>query len=136
MDGDKMFPGGWNNNFPDLTPDGKKKAKAFTRTQKPPKYYFIDFGLSRQYDTSETDPLEEPIMGGDRTVPEFKTDKELCNPFHTDIYYIGNMIREYIIEVSAIMLGLGTLTQLWRALGNRDRVQGSFWNGFPQTADC
>ncbi|TFK57847.1 hypothetical protein BDN72DRAFT_782802, partial [Pluteus cervinus] len=78
--------------------DGTRRAKAFTRTQRPPKYYFIDFGLSRQYDASETNPLEEPIMGGDRTVPEFKTDKEMFNPFHTDIYYIGNMIREYIIE--------------------------------------
>ncbi|TFK74300.1 kinase-like protein [Pluteus cervinus] len=102
MDGDEMFPKGWNHNFPELTPDGKKRVKAFTRTQKPPKYYLIDFGLSRQYDASETNPLEAPIMGGDRTVPEFKTGKELVNPFHTDIYYIGNMIREYIIEGTEI----------------------------------
>ncbi|TFK74330.1 hypothetical protein BDN72DRAFT_81540 [Pluteus cervinus] len=98
MDGDDLFPEGWNHRYPELTPDGEKRAKAFTRTQKPPKYYFIDFGLSRQYDPSETNPLEPPIFGGDKTVPEFQTNKETSNPFHTDIYYIGNMIREYIIE--------------------------------------
>ncbi|TFK74323.1 hypothetical protein BDN72DRAFT_744001, partial [Pluteus cervinus] len=98
MNGDELFPEGWNHNFPELTPDGEARAKAFTRTQKPPRYYLIDFGLSRQYDASETNPLEPPIFGGDKTVPEFQTDEETFNPFHTDIYYIGNTIREYIIE--------------------------------------
>ncbi|TFK74326.1 hypothetical protein BDN72DRAFT_760068 [Pluteus cervinus] len=98
MDGDDLFPEGWNHRYPELTPDGETRARTFTRTEKPPKYHFIDLGLSRQYDPSETNPLEPPIFGGDKTVPEFQTNQELFNPFHTDIYYIGNMIREYIIE--------------------------------------
>jgi hypothetical protein len=48
-------------------------ARHFTRTQRPPKYYLIDFGLSRKYDPSETNPREIPILGGDKEVPEFKT---------------------------------------------------------------
>jgi hypothetical protein len=48
-------------------------ARHFTRTQRPPKYYFIDCGLSRKYDPSETNPREIPILGGDKEIPEFKT---------------------------------------------------------------
>ncbi|TFK74325.1 hypothetical protein BDN72DRAFT_81534 [Pluteus cervinus] len=39
MDGEDFFPEGWNQRFPSLTPDGTRRAKAFTRTQRPPKYY-------------------------------------------------------------------------------------------------
>ncbi|TFK74313.1 hypothetical protein BDN72DRAFT_81236 [Pluteus cervinus] len=98
MDGEQMFPEGWNHFSGDITPRGEKHTTFFTRTQRPPKYYIIDFGLSRQYDPSDTNPLEKPIIGGDKTVPEFQTDKELFNPFHTDIYYMGNLIRRYIME--------------------------------------
>ncbi|KAL4247870.1 hypothetical protein ABKN59_007476 [Abortiporus biennis] len=46
-----------NRNF-------KGKAKHFTRTARPTKYYFIDFGLSRQYNPDDGPPLEYPIFGG------------------------------------------------------------------------
>ncbi|TFK74320.1 hypothetical protein BDN72DRAFT_893294 [Pluteus cervinus] len=98
MDGDEMFPEGWNHFLGRLTPQGKPHRTFFTRTQKPSKYYLIDFGLSRRYDPSDPDPLERPILGGDRTVPEFQTGKESFNPFRTDIYYVGNLIRRYIME--------------------------------------
>ncbi|TFK74308.1 kinase-like protein [Pluteus cervinus] len=98
MDGDELFPDGWNPKFASLLPNGEKFTKVFTRTQLPPKYYLIDFGLSRRYDPSDPNPLEEPVFGGDRTVPEFKTGKEAYNPFQTDIYYMGNMIRRLITE--------------------------------------
>ncbi|TFK74314.1 hypothetical protein BDN72DRAFT_813212 [Pluteus cervinus] len=98
MDGDEMFPGGWNAVRGRTTPRGQKHANIYTRTQRPPRYYFIDFGLSRCFDPSDTNPLAEPIFGGDRTVPEFKTNKGAFNPFQTDIYYIGNTIREFIMK--------------------------------------
>ncbi|TFK74321.1 hypothetical protein BDN72DRAFT_833673 [Pluteus cervinus] len=98
MDGDELFPDGWNQRYANLTPEGEEHTNVFTRTQRPPKYYFIDFGLARRYDPSDPNPLEEPIFGGDRTVPEFKTNKESFNPFHTDIYYAGNTIRRFITE--------------------------------------
>ncbi|TFK74338.1 hypothetical protein BDN72DRAFT_833692 [Pluteus cervinus] len=98
MEGTELFPDGWHQEFGHLLPDGQRQTTVFTRTQRPPKYYLIDFGLSRRYDPSDPNPLEEPIYGGDRTVPEFDTDEEVFNPFRTDIYYLGNMIRKYIIE--------------------------------------
>ncbi|TFK74337.1 hypothetical protein BDN72DRAFT_955946 [Pluteus cervinus] len=101
MDGDELFPDGWHQLFGYMLPGGQRQTTVITRTQRPPKYYLIDFGLSRRYDPSDPNPLEEPIYGGDRTVPEFDTDKEAFNPFQTDIYYLGNMIRKYIIEGKA-----------------------------------
>ncbi|TFK74344.1 hypothetical protein BDN72DRAFT_813280 [Pluteus cervinus] len=100
MEGDKLCPGGWHHRDRRRAPDGRTWAKFFTRTQCPPKYYFIDFGLSCQYDPSEENPLEPGVMGGDKTVPEFKTSATLFNPFHTDIYTMGNLIREHFIEGS------------------------------------
>ena len=69
------------------------KAKHFTRTQRPPKYYFIDFGISRRYHPSDANPREIPIWGGDKLVPEFQNSNEPRDPFPTDVFYIGNTIR-------------------------------------------
>ncbi|KAI0786622.1 kinase-like domain-containing protein [Abortiporus biennis] len=81
-----------NRNF-------KGRAKHFTRTARPTKYYLIDFGISRQYDPQDSSPLELPIFGGDKSVPEFIADcTKPYNPFHTDIYYVGNMIRETFLN--------------------------------------
>ncbi|KAJ7140502.1 kinase-like domain-containing protein [Mycena crocata] len=79
------------------------RAKFYTRTQKPPKYYLIDFGLSRMYETRHPPPLEDPILGGDKSVPEFRFSEdgdppEACDPFPTDVYYLGNMIRVDFLE--------------------------------------
>lgn len=101
MDG-TMYPEGWHplwrSRRADLHP--KLPLKVYTRRQRPPKYYLIDFGLSRRYSPEDQWPLEEIIKGGDRSVPEFQGSGEPCNPFPTDIYYVGNMIRMKFMEVS------------------------------------
>lgn len=77
-----------------------KDIRPYTRTARPVKYYFTDFGLSRRYSPDEKNPLEVPILGGDRTVPEFQNDHYTPrNPFHTDVYYMGNLIRTEFMEV-------------------------------------
>jgi hypothetical protein len=75
-------------------------AKYLTRTERPPKYYLIDFGISSQFDPSDGPPLERPVVGGDKTVPEFKKSISTYNPFPTDVYYLGNMIREQFLQVN------------------------------------
>ncbi|KAJ6538807.1 kinase-like domain-containing protein [Mycena vulgaris] len=98
MDGSKMFPDGFHPMSPKLKRDFYSgRARFYTRTQRPPKYYLIDFGLSRRYETRNPPPLEPPIRGGDKSVPEFRFNKdgdppEPCHdPFPTDIYYLGKM---------------------------------------------
>lgn len=93
----------------------KGDAKFYTRTARPTKYYITDFGLSRRYRPGEKDPLEHIIVGGDRTAPEFKNNPSIpINPFPIDVYYLGNMIRMYFMEVRVPSLtpGLYSLTPL------------------------
>ncbi|KAI0040925.1 hypothetical protein FA95DRAFT_1646111, partial [Auriscalpium vulgare] len=75
-------------------------AKSYTRTQRPPRYYLIDFGLSRYYDPEDGPPLDVVRRGGDKSAPEFH-DYPNCpphNPFPTDIYYLGNLLREDFMQ--------------------------------------
>jgi serine/threonine protein kinase len=102
-DGASLYPDGhhphplYNNRKPDFT----GQAKHFTRTQVPPKYYWIDFGISNKYDLSSTaTPSEDRIWGGDRTVPEYVDYKGPCNPFPIDVYYVGNLIKTNFVDVS------------------------------------
>ena len=123
MDGRPLYPHGHHPVRRNRSIDGLYEATALSRTEHPVRYYYIDFGLSRKYDASETNPLEAPIIGGDRTVPEFqKDDGRPCNPFPTDIYYLGNMIREDFMQVCFIsalrlrLLGFIIAELLWLRL--------------------
>ena len=73
-----------------------------TRTSRPPRYYIIDFGMSRRYSPDDLYPIETAPDGGDRTVPEFNSswDSVEHDPFAVDIYCVGNVIQEYILDVS------------------------------------
>ncbi|PIL35983.1 hypothetical protein GSI_01643 [Ganoderma sinense ZZ0214-1] len=78
--------------------DFKRRVRRFSRTERPIKYYYIDFGISRKYAPDEDSPLEDIIVGGDKSVPEFEGTDEPQNPFWTDIYYLGNLIRIGFLE--------------------------------------
>jgi len=101
VDGSKMFPDSYHPMEPDLKRDYSGRARYYTRTQRPPKYYIIDFGISRRYALGDETPLEPPIWGGDKSVPEFHKSTNPCDPFPTDMYYIGNLIRKDFLESKA-----------------------------------
>jgi hypothetical protein len=96
FDPSEMYPDGFHPTKPDRTRDFKGKAKRYTRIQRPPFYYLIDFGLSRQYLSREE--LDEPLRGGDKSAPEHQNGT-WCNPFRTDIYYLGNLVRQEFMRV-------------------------------------
>src|SRR6266404_6644987 len=93
-----MYPNGFHPVKNNRNRNFKGTAKAYTRTQRPPVYYLIDFGLSRQY--ISRDAMDEPLRGGDKSAPEHQLKKR-CNPFQTDIYYIGNLVRQEFIKASS-----------------------------------
>lgn len=86
-----MYPHGYHPTQINRNRDFNGRARRYTRTQRPPRYYLIDFGLSRQYHSR--DALDEPLRGGDKSAPEHRSGTR-CNPFHTDIYYLGNLVRQ------------------------------------------
>jgi hypothetical protein len=104
FDPSEMYPQGFHPTQMDRSRDFKDRAKRYyTRTQRPPRYYLVDFGLSRQY--RSRNELEVPRRDGDKSVPEHRNDT-LCNPFYTDIYYLGNVVRQEFIQVSLTMVTL------------------------------
>ncbi|KAG2110348.1 uncharacterized protein F5147DRAFT_690259 [Suillus discolor] len=98
MDG-RMFIDAWHPSDQYMSEDFKRPARHRTRTQSPPRYYYIDFGISRKYDASNTNPLEIPIYGGDKGVPEFaEAYTKPWNPFPTDVWYLGHAIQETFLD--------------------------------------
>ncbi|KZT10865.1 uncharacterized protein LAESUDRAFT_721252 [Laetiporus sulphureus 93-53] len=100
MDPHPLFPDMYHPRVIDWSRDLDHPARHYSRTARPTRYYFIDFGLSRKYRPDDGPPREPPIHGGDKSVPEFKESNEPCDPFPTDVYYIGNMIREDFLQRS------------------------------------
>ena len=106
MDPSQLYPDGYHPRKVNRTRDFKGKARHFTRTQRPPKYYLIDFGISRKYNPADGPPLEDPILGGDKTVPEYNRSDDPCDPFPVDVYYAGNLLRRDFLDVRVDFLPL------------------------------
>ena len=79
--------------------DFRRNVSWVTRTAAPTKYYYVDFGISCQYPADCVHPLEYRTWGGDRSVPEFQRSEGPFDPFPTDIYYLGSVIREEFTSV-------------------------------------
>jgi len=99
LDPSDMYPESFHPVAINRSKDFRKKAKKYSRTRHPPRYLLIDFGLSRQYDPANGLPLDEPLRGGDKSAPEHQDRVTPCNPFPTDIYYLGNLVKMQFVQV-------------------------------------
>ncbi|KAN0084563.1 Protein kinase-like domain containing protein [Tylopilus felleus] len=98
VDPEKLYLDAFHPSSTLMKRDFSGYARYKSRTERPPRYFLIDFGLSRRYDPSVAQPLEAPIWGADKEVPEFQNSNAPCNPFPTDVFYIGNTIRKDFVE--------------------------------------
>ncbi|KAJ7455661.1 hypothetical protein B0H11DRAFT_2161022 [Mycena galericulata] len=71
-----IYPDGFHPVHPRKEPSYEWSARTITRTECWPRYYLIDFDV---------------ILGGDKSPPEH--DNTACNPFPTDIYFLGNLLK-------------------------------------------
>lgn len=101
MDPSRLYPDPFHPVARDKRRDWKGKARHSTRTQTAPMYYLIDFGLSHRYTPEEEPPLWLASPGGDKSAPEHHRSlwDTPCDPFPTDVYYLGNMVRRMFINV-------------------------------------
>ncbi|KAJ6555187.1 hypothetical protein DFH09DRAFT_1493362 [Mycena vulgaris] len=102
MDVQHLYPRRFHPQFQSKPLDYEGTLKHFTRTQAPVKYYLIDFGISLRFDPAQTDSrVALPIIGADKTVPEFEEggNRYPVDPFATDIYYLGNLIRSQFLDI-------------------------------------
>ena len=109
LDPSNMYPGSFHPADIERSKDYRRKAKWYSRTQRPTRYLLIDFGLSRRYDPANGPPLERPLRGGDKSAPEHRDMQTACNPFPTDVYYLGNLVREDYIQVRSSSLFRSTV---------------------------
>ena len=99
LDPSGMYPDSFHPADPRKSKDFRRKAKGYSRTRRPTRYLLIDFGHSRFYDPANGPPLDQPLSGGDKSAPEHRDGKTPCNPFPTDVYYLGNLVREDYMQV-------------------------------------
>ncbi|KAK0439930.1 hypothetical protein EV421DRAFT_1819310 [Armillaria borealis] len=95
MDATDMFPDSFHPQRRDLKYDYSGPALYYRRTERPPKYYFINFGLSKRYKADDL-PVLDLVLGGDQTVPEAIDIMSICDPFAVDVYYLGNALRAFL----------------------------------------
>ncbi|KAJ7665948.1 kinase-like domain-containing protein [Mycena polygramma] len=96
QDPTKLYPRGFHPVNHCLNPTSDGLAYSITRTECWPRYYLIDFGLSRRYDPSKGPPLERVVSCEDRNPPEYSGTE--CNPFPADIYCLGNLLKRHFIR--------------------------------------
>jgi hypothetical protein len=99
MDASEMYPEGFHPVVKDNKLDWSGEVEPQgTRTEKPPKYYLLDFGLARQYEEDQPHHVWGP--GTDTSVPEFQTgNPHPIDSFAVDVYCVGNMIRTEFLDV-------------------------------------
>ncbi|KAJ7601848.1 hypothetical protein DFH06DRAFT_1311739 [Mycena polygramma] len=98
LDPRNMYPTGFytgNARYAHRTSDLSARAKGFTRTQRPSKYYWIDYGLSV---LAPADALLPYVRGGDKNIPETQQRASVANPFAADVWWMGNLIQEHLME--------------------------------------
>jgi hypothetical protein len=104
LDPSNMYPDSFHPVDNHRSKDFRRKARWYSRTRRPTRYLLIDFGLSRRYDPAKGPPLDKPLRGGDKSAPEHQDLKTWCNPFPTDVYYLGNLVREDYMQAFAFPL--------------------------------
>ncbi|KAK7020861.1 hypothetical protein R3P38DRAFT_2630078, partial [Favolaschia claudopus] len=121
LDPRQMYPHGFYTGYPGhdyRRPSFKGHAEVYTRTQRPSKYFWIDYGLA---DTFEFPSLPGTLLvpyvrGGDRDIPETLQGVTHADPFASDVWWMGSIIKE-LIEVSVQKYhGLDMLSELVDAM--------------------
>ncbi|THU94251.1 hypothetical protein K435DRAFT_779516 [Dendrothele bispora CBS 962.96] len=75
---------------------GKESPRSITRH--PVRYYLIDFDLTAHYNLESGPAQERCGYGGDRSLPEFKSNPEgQCDPFPVEIYRLGHIIKGFLM---------------------------------------
>ncbi|PBK74843.1 hypothetical protein ARMSODRAFT_985926 [Armillaria solidipes] len=106
MDATSMYgPDSFHPDQMDLKYDFSSRARHRSRTERPPKYYFIDFGLSFLYKPDE--------------LPATTKRRPKHDPFAVDIYYLGNAFRAFLRRLRG-MKGFEFMEPLIAAMAESD----------------
>ncbi|KAG6883079.1 hypothetical protein C0993_007961 [Termitomyces sp. T159_Od127] len=132
MDATELIPGGFHFMKPE-TSDGVNEWTEWRerRTVKSLRYFFIDFGLSRQY-SSNQGIRDVGILGQDQSYPE-RSATIPYDPFKTDIYQLGNVILDIVKQEYD---GLEYFSKLGKAMTQRDPADRASISDMLAMVDC
>ncbi|KAI0930002.1 hypothetical protein AcW1_008784 [Taiwanofungus camphoratus] len=118
-----IYPQVYHPRLTMMKRDLSSKARHYTRTERPTKHYYIDFSHAWRYNPEDGPPRELPLLGGDKTVPEFQNDgyNVPSDPFPTDIYYVGNVIHQRVLQKYYGLEFINTLVAIWYKTTHRKR---------------
>ena len=104
VDPEPLYPEMFHPIATEKSRDLHGRAQRTTRTRDPTRYYFTDFSNSIRFKT-EAERSAGPVLGVDSKMqaPEFRQSDEPCDPFLTDIYYLGNMLNREVLEVGVLV---------------------------------
>lgn len=129
MDPAPLFPDMFHPTVHDRSRTLAHHAEHTTRTRHPPRYYLTDFSNAKRY-KPEAERLAAPVMGLSDSLksPEFKDFRDMDrtpprDPFPTDVYYLGNMIRRQLMTVRSLghpCLCVHILTETRRSIADYD----------------
>ncbi|KAJ3999202.1 kinase-like domain-containing protein [Lentinula boryana] len=97
MEANAMYTRPYHPIRPKKRYDWSGRALHHSRTRCPPRYYLIDFDQSRKYDPSQPRPKEYALKSGGYTPPE-GSEGTPCDPFATDVFLLGNLIRTSFLD--------------------------------------
>lgn len=109
MDGSNLYKDGWHPMNTWLARDGRDNlCLSRKRSEVEIKYYFIDFGLSTQFD-----PGHERLVTG--KLGRIQAPEQISglpyDPFKLDIYYLGHVYQTMIVDVRSVSL-FGLISEL------------------------
>lgn len=99
MDATPLYPDGFHPTAQDHVLNLSRRSAPRSRSAAGPiKYYLIDLGLAGRWERGQK--CADPAWGADKSVPEFIKDLDApYDPFPTDVYYFGNLIRtEFLVR--------------------------------------
>jgi len=98
MDASRLYPKGYHYARPSISPTGTDIAYPRRRRELPEvKYYITDFGMSTRFENGDSTRLVTGSEGQDKSVPEL-SDTVPYDPFAVDVYTLGNVYKETLLE--------------------------------------
>ncbi|KAJ7032331.1 hypothetical protein C8F04DRAFT_1221938 [Mycena alexandri] len=101
LDPTSMYPNGFYTGHPSYdcyAADLSIRAQVFTRTQRPSRYYWIDYGLADVFRSDRADLRVPYVRGGDKDIPETRKGLTRADPFAADVWWVGNLIQTQLLE--------------------------------------
>ena len=100
MDARPLYPEGHHPVKRNHTPDGMYKISPLSRTDRPVRYYYIDYDLSVQFSPGVSAYVVGDV-GRDREIPELSDDVPY-DAFKVDVFALGKLSYKEFLEVSVV----------------------------------